>query len=86
VRLLQHKTEAYWFYRVLSRVYDRWVNPLFWTPAMRATALDAAALDDRSLTTLDVGAGTGFATEGIVEHIDAQHVTRRSRPSLAVRG
>jgi MPBQ/MSBQ methyltransferase len=75
VRLLQHKTEAYWFYRVLSRVYDRWVNPLFWTPAMRATALDAAALDDRSLTTLDVGAGTGFATEGIVEHIDAQHVT-----------
>jgi MPBQ/MSBQ methyltransferase len=33
VPLLQHKTEAYWFYRVLSLVYDRWVNPLFWTPA-----------------------------------------------------
>src|SRR5215210_1507891 len=31
VRLMQHKTEAYWFYRVLSLVYDRWVNPLFWT-------------------------------------------------------
>ena len=66
VPLLQHKTEAYWFYRFLSLVYDRWVNPLFWTPAMRTTALSAAGLDGRELRTLDVGAGTGFTTEGIV--------------------
>jgi hypothetical protein len=64
VRLLQHKTEAYWFYRVLSLVYDRWVNPLFWTPQMRAAALVAAELDARSLRVLDVGAGTGFTTAG----------------------
>jgi MPBQ/MSBQ methyltransferase len=94
VRLLQHKTEAYRFYRVLSLVYDRWVNPLFWTPAMRSTALDAAALGDRSLRTLDVGAGTGFTTEGIVERVDADRVTMldqsphqlgraRRKPSLA---
>jgi MPBQ/MSBQ methyltransferase len=94
VRLLQHKTEAYRFYRVLSLIYDRWVNPLFWTPSMRATALDAAALGDRSLRTLDAGAGTGFTTEGIVERVDARHVTMldqsphqlaraRSKPSLA---
>jgi MPBQ/MSBQ methyltransferase len=75
VRLLQHKTEAYWFYRVLSLVYDRWINPLFWTPAMRSRALAAAALDDRSLRTLDAGAGTGFTTEGIVELVDADRVT-----------
>ena len=75
VRLLQHKTEAYWFYRVLSLVYDRWVNPLFWTPQMRAAALVVAELDARSLRTLDVGAGTGFTTEGIVEHVDAERVT-----------
>jgi len=75
VRLLQHKTEAYWFYRVLSLVYDRWVNPLFWTPEMRSRALAAGALDDRSLRTLDAGAGTGFTTEGIVEHVDAERVT-----------
>ena len=31
MRLIQHKREAYWFYRFLSRGYDRWVNPLFWT-------------------------------------------------------
>ena len=42
MRLIQHKREAYWFYRFLSLGYDRWVNPLFWTPAMRALALDEA--------------------------------------------
>src|SRR5919199_6626985 len=47
--LIQHKREAYWFYRFLSLGYDRWVNPLFWTPAMRAQALDPAALADRGL-------------------------------------
>jgi MPBQ/MSBQ methyltransferase len=94
VRLLQHKTEALWFYRVLSLVYDRWVNPLFWTPAMRTRALGAAALGDRALRTLDVGAGTGFTTEGIVEHVDAARVTMldqsphqlaraRAKPALA---
>jgi MPBQ/MSBQ methyltransferase len=94
VRLLQHKTEAYRFYRVLSLVYDRWVNPLFWTPAMRTTALAAAELNERTLRTLDAGAGTGFTSEGIVEHVDAENVTlldqsphqlarARAKPSLA---
>ena len=31
MRLVQHKKEAYWFYRFLSLGYDNWVNPLFWT-------------------------------------------------------
>ena len=92
--LIQHKREAYWFYRFLSLGYDRWVNPLFWTPAMRAQALDAAALADRGLVTLDAGAGTGFTTEGIVERVDAANVTMldqsphqlaraRAKPALA---
>jgi MPBQ/MSBQ methyltransferase len=75
VRLIQHKKEAYWFYRFLSLGYDRWVNPLFWTPEMRAAALELARLDDRGLVTLDAGAGTGFTTEGIVERVDASRVT-----------
>jgi len=75
VGLIQHKREAYWFYRFLSLGYDRWVNPLFWTPAMRDEALRHAGLDDRALTTLDVGAGTGFTTEGIVTRVDAAGVT-----------
>ena len=92
--LIQHKREAYWFYRFLSLGYDRWVNPLFWTPAMRDEALRHAGLDDRALSTLDVGAGTGFTTEGIVAAVDAANVTMldqsphqlahaRAKPQLA---
>ena len=62
MRLIQHKKEAYWFYRFLSIIYDRGVNPLFWTPQMRSQALRLARLDQPSLVTVDVGAGTGFAT------------------------
>jgi MPBQ/MSBQ methyltransferase len=75
MRRIQHKKEAYWFYRFVSPVYDRWVNPLFWTPELRGAALALARLDDRRLRTLDVGAGTGFSTVGIVEHVDPKAVT-----------
>src|SRR3712207_6514186 len=51
MRLIQHKREAYWFYRVVSLLYDDWVNPLFWTPRMREQALAAARLDRRDLET-----------------------------------
>ena len=68
--LIQHKKEAYWFYRFVSPVYDRWVNPLFWTTQLRSAALRLARLDDRGLRTLDVGAGTGFSTVGIVERVE----------------
>jgi MPBQ/MSBQ methyltransferase len=93
MRLLQHKREAWWFYRFLSLVYDR-INPLFWTPEMRAEALALAALDDPGLRVLDVGAGTGFTTEAIVAAVAAEDVVMldqsphqlarsRRRPALA---
>jgi MPBQ/MSBQ methyltransferase len=75
MRLIQHKREAYWFYRFLSLGYDDWVNPLFWTPRMREQALAAARLDRPDLDTLDAGAGTGFTTEGIVACVDPARVT-----------
>jgi MPBQ/MSBQ methyltransferase len=75
MRLIAHKREAYWFYRFLSLGYDRWVNPLFWTPAMRARALEEARLHEPGLTVLDAGAGTGFTTEGIVERVRPAGVT-----------
>jgi MPBQ/MSBQ methyltransferase len=67
VRFIQHKAEAYWFYRVVSLGYDRWINPLFWTEAMRDEALAIAALDEPDLDVVDVGAGTGFTTAGILK-------------------
>ena len=75
MRLIQHKKEALWFYRFVSPLYDRWVNPLFWTRPLRDEALALARLDDPRLRTLDVGAGTGFSTAGIVERVSPDVVT-----------
>jgi MPBQ/MSBQ methyltransferase len=66
MRSIQHKAEAFWFYRVVSLGYDRFINPLFWTAPMRDRALEPARLDRAGLDVVDVGAGTGFTTEGIV--------------------
>jgi demethylmenaquinone methyltransferase/2-methoxy-6-polyprenyl-1,4-benzoquinol methylase len=62
---LEDKSRARTFYRFLSKVYDR-VNPVFWNESMRDEALDMfdVAPDER---VLDIGCGTGFATEGLVE-------------------
>jgi len=73
--MMQHKREAYWFYRWLSLVYDKFVNPLHWTPEMREEALSYADLSSPGLKTVDVGGGTGFCTEGIVEYVAAHNVT-----------
>ncbi|KAK4855528.1 hypothetical protein QYF36_008253 [Acer negundo] len=74
-RFIQHKQEAFWFYRFLSIVYDHVINPGHWTEDMRDEALEPADLFDRNLTVVDVGGGTGFTTLGIVKHVDAKNVT-----------
>jgi MPBQ/MSBQ methyltransferase len=77
--LIQHKREAFWFYRFLSIVYDTIVNPFHWTVDMRNASLSQAGLDDAGgqadFRVLDVGGGTGFCTEGIVEYIAPSQVT-----------
>lgn len=75
MRLMQHKKEAYWFYRFLSIFYDNYVNPLFWTEDMRDQSLNLAQLDDPELKVIDVGSGTGFTTQGIVQQVPARQVT-----------
>ncbi|KAL3679652.1 hypothetical protein R1sor_022608 [Riccia sorocarpa] len=74
-RFIQHKQEAFWFYRFLSIVYDHVINPGHWTEDMREDALEPADLNDRNLTVVDVGGGTGFTTLGIVKTVDAKNVT-----------
>jgi demethylmenaquinone methyltransferase/2-methoxy-6-polyprenyl-1,4-benzoquinol methylase len=69
--VLEDKGRAQVFYKYLSKVYDR-VNTFVWTEEMRAEAIGLLDLapDDR---VLDVGCGTGFATEGLLEHVDTVH-------------
>lgn len=76
MRLMQHKREAYWFYRYLSIFYDKLVNPLFWTARMRDKSLDIGEWENgQDLRVIDVGSGTGFTTEGIVQRVPAGNVT-----------
>lgn len=74
-RLIQHKQEAFWFYRFLSIVYDHVVNPGHWTDDMRTDALSVAKLDSPDLKVYDVGAGTGFTTLGVAEHVKPENIT-----------
>jgi MPBQ/MSBQ methyltransferase len=60
---------------VVAVGYDRWINPLFWTAPMRDRALALARLDEPALDVVDVGAGTGFATEAIVRSVAPGRVT-----------
>ena len=69
--VLENKSRARLFYRYLSKVYDR-VNPFIWTEAMRTEALDLLDLA-RDDWVLDVGCGTGFATEGLLERVEEVH-------------
>ena len=75
MRLIQHKNEAYWFYRFLSIFYDKHVNPFFWNVPMRTKALELGNFQPESLKVVDVGAGTGFTTEGVVQLIKPNNVT-----------
>jgi demethylmenaquinone methyltransferase/2-methoxy-6-polyprenyl-1,4-benzoquinol methylase len=67
--VLEDKGRARLFYKYLSRIYDR-INPFVWNEAMREEAIEWVDVgpDDR---VLDVGCGTGFATEGLLERTDA---------------
>jgi ubiquinone/menaquinone biosynthesis C-methylase UbiE len=79
--VLQNKARARLFYKYLSKVYDK-VNPFIWNEAMRAEAVGMLDLDadDR---VLDVGCGTGFATEGLLEEVDVVHGLDQSEHQMA---
>ena len=68
---VQDKTRARIFYKYLSKVYDQ-INPFIWNEEMRTEALDLLDIEDGDRV-LDVGCGTGFATEGILERTEHVH-------------
>jgi demethylmenaquinone methyltransferase/2-methoxy-6-polyprenyl-1,4-benzoquinol methylase len=69
--ILEDKSRARLFYKYLSTVYDR-VNPFIWNEEMRAEALSLLALEEGDRV-LDVGCGTGFGTEGLLQYTDDVH-------------
>ena len=79
--VLEDKRRARLFYRYFSTVYDR-INPFIWNEQMRDEAIAMLDLspDDR---VLDVGCGTGFATEGLLEYTDDVHGLDQSPHQLA---
>ncbi|MFB6109266.1 MAG: methyltransferase domain-containing protein [Halodesulfurarchaeum sp.] len=60
---LEDKTRARYFYKYLSKVYDR-INAFVFTEPMRGAALDLLELEPADRV-IDVGCGTGFGTEGL---------------------
>ena len=74
--VLEDKARARLFYKYLSKVYDR-INPYIWNEEMRAEAMEMIEIapDDR---VLDVGCGTGFATEALIERSDDVHALDQS--------
>ncbi|WP_418284117.1 methyltransferase domain-containing protein [Halorubrum sp. DTA46] len=69
--ILENKSNARLFYKYLSKVYDQ-VNRFTWTEEMRTEALSWLEFGDDPKV-LDVGCGTGFGTEGLLDHADDVH-------------
>jgi ubiquinone/menaquinone biosynthesis C-methylase UbiE len=78
--VLEDKARAQVFYKYLSTVYDE-INPFVWNEAMRAEALELFAVDEDDRV-LDVGCGTGFATESLLDHTERVHGIDQSAHQL----
>jgi len=79
--VLEDKSNARLFYKYLSKVYDR-INPFIWDERMRDEAIDMLGLDEDD-TVVDIGCGTGFATEGLLTRVDTVYGLDQSPHQLS---
>ncbi len=78
--ILENKARARLFYKYLSKVYDQ-INPFIWNEEMRTDALSLLDFSGEPMV-LDVGCGTGFATEGLLEKVDTVYGLDQSEHQL----
>jgi ubiquinone/menaquinone biosynthesis C-methylase UbiE len=78
--ILEDKGRAQLFYKYLSTVYDE-VNAFIWTEEMRTEAIELVGIESDDVV-LDVGCGTGFATEGLLERTERVHGLDQSTHQL----
>jgi len=79
--VLENKARARTFYKYLSKVYDQ-INPFIWDERMRDEAIDMLGLSADDMV-VDIGCGTGFATEGLLEEVDTVYGLDQSRHQLS---
>jgi MPBQ/MSBQ methyltransferase len=80
--LHQDKSQAYWLYFFIAHVYDSVLNPWHWTEAMRDEALRHADLQPHH-TAIDVGAGTGFTSIGVIREVQKLTMLDQSHAQLS---
>jgi demethylmenaquinone methyltransferase/2-methoxy-6-polyprenyl-1,4-benzoquinol methylase len=78
---LENKARARLFYRYFSELYDT-INPFIWNEEMRDQALEWFGVEEGDVV-LDVGCGTGFATEGLLQHTNEVHGLDQSDGQLS---
>jgi len=78
--VLEHKGRARLFYKYLSQVYDQ-INPFIWNEEMRDEAIGWLDVQPEDRV-LDIGCGTGFATEGLLNEVETVYGLDQSAHQL----
>ncbi len=79
--ILRKKKRTRLFYKYFSNFYDT-VNPVFWNEKMRSRAIELFSIQEND-TVLDIGCGTGFATEELANKSNEVHAVDITKEQLS---